>query len=207
MKKSYIFARRITAGRAGSPLGWDGVDDFVSWYVKNKSATSQKAALKLLYKNAVDRSEGRMHGLIVELEGSALTEMWGFRGANISVYLPSNATLKGSQVNVGLHVEVQGGASPITGDWYGAYIYSAPGASPSGDACVLRLEALAAADAGNKTWLEFIGGKGERAMSFGPLATQTAWAYTGTPTNIQGWVKVRVGPNFDRWIALYETGP
>ena len=205
MKRTLIYARRVTAGKSGAERSWDGIDDFSAWYVKNKSATSEKALLKLFVKNDVARTAGRLNGLIVEVEGKAAVDLYGGRAANISLYIPSDAPVSGGQINCGLHVEAQGGQS-ITGDWYGAYIYSAPGAVPSGSHGVLRLEANPTTDTRNEAWIHFVGGKGLYAMAFGPLATQTAWAYTGTPGTIAGWLKVKVA-TFDRWIALYSVAP
>jgi len=201
----YIDAQRITAGVSGTPKSWSGNDDFISWYVKNLSATSEKAAHKIFITNDVARTAGRLNGLIVEVEGKAGVDLYGGRAANISLYIPSDADVSGGQINCGLHVEAQGGKT-ITGDWYGAYIYSAAGAAPSGSNGVLRLEANPTADDRNEAWIHFVGGYGQYAMAFGPLATQTAWAYTGTPTTIAGWLKVKVGTN-DRWIALYSGAP
>ena len=205
MRKSFIFARRITAGKSGAERGWDGVDDFSAWYALNKSATSEKALLKLFVKNDIARTSGRLNGLIVEVEGKAALDLYGARAANISLYIPSDTPVSGGQVNCGLHVEAQGGLS-ITGDFYGAYIYSAPSAVPTGSHGVLRLESNVTADNRMETFIHFVGGKALYAMAFGPLATQTAWGYTGTPTNQVGWLKVKVATE-DRWIALYDTTP
>lgn len=206
MKKTYIFARRLTSGKSGAERSWDGVSDFSAWYAKNKSATSEKGILKLFVKNDVARTAGRLNGLIVEVEGKAAVDLYGGRAANISLYIPSDAPVSGPGINVGLHVEAQGGQS-IAGEWYGAYIYSAPGATPSGNNGVLRLEASGVGpDARNRAWLQFVGPYGQYAMAVGPLATQTAWNYLGTPTTIAGWLKVQVA-TFDRWIALYSVAP
>lgn len=206
MKRSYIFARRITSGKSGAPLGWDGNDDFSAWYAKNKSATSEKAILKLFVTNDIARTAGRLNGLIVEVEGKAAVDLYGARGANISLYIPSNTPVSGGQLNCGLHVEAQGGQS-ITGDFFGAYIYTAPGAAASGSSGVMRLEANVTNDNRNKAWVHFVGGKGEVAFDFGPLATQTAWGYMGTPTKgVGGWIKVKVA-TFDRYIQLYDQAP
>lgn len=206
MKKSIIFARRIQAGRSGSPIGWDGVSDFSAWYTKNKSADSSKAALRLFTINDIARTGGQLNGLIVEVEAKAGVELWTARGANISLYIPSNTPVSGGPATYGLHVEAQGGLS-IAGDWYAAYIYNAPGAQPTSISNgVMKLEANVTADNRNRSWIEFVGGKGQYVMAFGPLQTQTAWAFTGTPTNIAGWFKVLVGLA-DRWVALYDTAP
>lgn len=203
MKRSLIYARRISSGKSGAERSYDGVSDFSAWYVVNKSATSEKAILKLFHKNNAARTAGRLNGLIVEVEAKAAVDVYGVRGANISVYVPSDADISGGQINCGLHVECQGGNS-VTGDWYGAYIYSAPGAAPSGSNGVLRLESNVSADNRNEAWIHFVGGKGSYAMAFGPLATQTAWAYTGDITGTAaGWILVKVGTN-DRKIQLYS---
>lgn len=203
MKRNFIYARRITAGKSGAERSFDGVNDFSAWYVINKSATSEKAVLKLFHKNNAARTSGRLNGLIVEVEGKAAVDLYGARAANISLYIPSDADVSGGQINCGLHVEAQGGNS-ITGDWYGAYIYSAPSAAPSGSNGVLRLESNVSADDRNEAWIHFVGGKGEYAMSFGPLATQTAWAYTGSLSVQAGWLKVKVA-TADRYIPLYSS--
>lgn len=206
MKRTgYIDAQRLWAGVSGAEKPWSGAGDFVAWYVKNLSATSEKAGLKLFVKNDIARTAGRLNGLIVEVEGKAALDLYGARAANISLYIPSDTPVSGGQINCGLHVEAQGGQS-ITGDWYGAYIYSAPGAVPTGSHGVLRLEANPSADNRNEAWIHFVGGKGLYALAFGPLATQTAWAYTGSPSTIAGWLKVKVALN-DRWIALYSGSP
>lgn len=205
MKRSYIFARRITAGKSGTPRDWDGVSDFSAWYANNKSATGTKGILKLFVTHDDDRTGGRLEGLILEVEGKAAKDIYNVRGANISVYLPSDTVVSGAGVNAGLHVEMQGGTG-IIGDWYGAFIYSAPGAAPSGGNAVLRLEANVTADDRNDAWIVLVGGKGNYAMSFGPLQTQTAWSYTGSPSNQVGWVKVKIGL-VDRWLMLYDTSP
>ena len=201
----FISAGRLRAGGSGAPAPWSGGDDYANWYVKNLSATSEKAGHKLFVTNDIARTAGRLNGLIVEVEGKAAVDLYGGRAANISLYIPSDAPVSGGQINCGLHVEAQGGQS-ITGDWYGAYIYSAPGAVPSGSHGVLRLEANPDADNKNEAWIHFVGGKGLYAMAFGPLATQTAWGYTGTPSTIAGWLKIKVA-TFDRYVALYETAP
>lgn len=203
MKKSIIFARRIQAGRSGSPIGWDGVSDFSAWYATNKSLTGSKALLKLFVNHVLDRTGGRLEGLILEVEGKAAKDIYNVRGANISVYLPSDTVVSGGGVNVGLHVEMQGGTG-IIGDWYGAHIYSAPGGIPGGGNAVLRLESNVSADNRNSSWLTFVGGKGEYAMVFGPLSTQTAWAYLDDITGggATGWLLLKVG-SADRKIQLY----
>ncbi len=201
----YIDAQRLWAGVSGTEKSFTGSDDFVAWYLKNLSATSEKAALKLFHKNDIARTAGRLNGLIVEVEGKAALDLYGARAANISLYIPSDTPVSGGQVNCGLHVEAQGGLS-ITGDFYGAYIYSAPSAVPTGSHGVLRLESNVTADNRMETFIHFVGGKALYAMAFGPLATQTAWGYTGTPTNQVGWLKVKVATE-DRWIALYDTTP
>lgn len=206
MKKiGFIDAQRITAGISGTPKPWRGNDDFVAWYVKNLSATSEKAAHKIFTINDIARTSGRLNGLIVEVEGKAGVDLYGGRACNISLYIPSNTPVTGGQINCGLHVEAQGGQS-ITGDWYGAYIYSAAGAAPTGSNGVLRLEANPSADDRNETWIHFVGGYGQYSMVFGPLATQTAWGYTGTASTMAGWLKVKVA-TYDRWIALYSSSP
>jgi hypothetical protein len=202
-KVGFIDAGRLRAGASGATKGWNGVDDFINYYVKNLSATSEKAAHKLFVTNNAARTAGRLNGLIVEVEGKAAVDLYGARGANISLYIPSDAPVSGGQINCGLHVEAQGGQS-ITGDWYAAYIYNCPGAQPSGSNGVLRLESNVSADNRNEAWIHFVGGKGSYAMSFGPLATQTAWAYTGSLSSQTGWIKVKVA-TADRYIPLYSS--
>ena len=206
MKKiGYIDAQRLRSGISGTPKPFSGDEDFSAWYMKNLSATSEKAGLKLFITNDIARTAGRLNGLIVEVEAKAGLDVYGARAANISLYIPSDVPVSGGQINTALHVEAQGGQS-ITGDWFAAYIYSAPGAVPSGSHGVLRLEANPTADNRNEAWVHFVGGKGLYSMAFGPLATQTAWAYQGSPSTIAGWLKVKVA-TFDRWIALYSGSP
>lgn len=206
MRRSIIFARRITSGKDGSPIGWDGVDDFSAWYVKNKSATSEKGILKLYITNAIDRTAGRLNGLLVKLEGLAGSELWGARAGNVCLRLSPTAKLSGpGLINCGLHVEAYG-ANTIAGDFYGAYIYSAPNAVTGGESAVLRLESNVTADDRNHEWLAVVGGYGEHLMALGPLAFQTAWNYLGSPSNQVGWLKIRIA-SFDRWIMLYDTAP
>lgn len=176
----------------------------VDWSITHNEGTAAKsaydAAFKLTTKNTLALTSGRLCGMSINVEPMAATDAYGVVGFEVSTYMQSDTTVSAS-VN-GMLVKVQGGTS-IAGDWYGLYVYSAPGEAPGSSSYVLRLEHNSAVTTDG--FITFINGSTSPSFLFdcGPNATDTAWAYTGTKTGSEtGWLKVQVGTN-TRYIQLW----
>lgn len=146
------------------------------------------------------RTAGTVKAMSVNIE-PATYEAYAVIGAEVCVYAGA-AALTGSMH--GLFVESQGFSTSIGGDWYSLYVYSAPGAAPSGSSAVARFDhnSAVATDA----FVIFNNGSTcpSALFSVGSNATDTAWGYTGTASTQSGWLLVKVGTN-TRYIALYTT--
>lgn len=162
------------------------------------------AGFKTTWANEIAITSGRLCAMSINCEPKAATDAYKVIGAEICTYLASDVVVSNGPIH-GLFVETQGGGT-IASDFYSLYVYAAPSAVPSGSSAVVRLENNATTDNRLNTFIEFVGGKGNYAMTFGPLATQTAWAYTGTPGTPSGWLKIKVGSD-DRWVQLYSVAP
>lgn len=202
MKRNFIFAQRITAGRSGYPIGWDGVDDFSAWYVKNKSATSEKAALKLHVTNDIARTSGFLNGLWVEVAPKADTEVRDARGAYIRLIIPADTPVSGGWMTCALQVHAQGGLS-FVGDFYAGIFYFAPGVAPDSASHVLRLESNPATNTWVNSFMALVGDP-SYTLSCSGLGTANfpTEDKTSGHTTQSGWIKVDLGGSL-RYIQLY----
>lgn len=175
-------------------------------YTDNLTASTTgayDAGIKYTYTNTVAITSGRLCGMSINVEPVTILDTKKVVGGEVCTYLQSGGVVSGTVH--GLFVETQGGGT-LSSDFYSLYVYAAPSAVPGGSSAVIRIENNATADNRLNTFLEFVGGKGNYAMTFGPLATQTAWGYTGDKTTghttESGWLKVYVG-SAARYIQLY----
>jgi len=158
------------------------------------------AGFKYTYANRQAITSGRLCAMSINCEPLNGEDALKVVGGEICTYL--GATVEVSGAVHGLFVETQGGGT-LSSDFYSLYVYAAPSAVPGGSSGVMRLENNATADNRLDTFIAFVGGYGSYAMTFGPLQTQTAWAYTGDKTGAStGWLKVLVGSAV-RYIQLY----
>jgi len=102
-----------------------------------------------------------------------------------------------------------GSPSQVNSDLYAAWFIVQVGLEPTGTTTILRLESNTKGIT-LESCIDFVC-SGVPQGDFDFLfkchpAHQTSWDDSGTPTNIKGWLKVRIA-TADRWIALYETSP
>ena len=161
------------------------------------------AGFKYTHTNAQAITSGRLCAMSINCEPKDVVDTLKVVGGEVCTYLQATGVVSGTVH--GMFVETQGGGT-LGGDFYSLYVYAAPSAVPSGSSAIVRLENNATADNRLNTFIECVGGKGNYAMTFGPLAAQTAWASTGDKTSghtsESGWIKVKVG-SADRYILLY----
>lgn len=158
------------------------------------------ASFKIAHTNTVAITSNRLCAMSINCEPADSLDALKIVGAEVCTYLPS-ATEVSTTVH-GLFVETQGGGT-LGGDYYSLYVYSAPGANPTGDSACIRVES----NPSTITWVDsFINLVGNPNYTFAISCQGTANSSSGVPTTIAGWMKVNAGGS-DRWIALYSTSP
>ncbi|GAH92924.1 unnamed protein product, partial [marine sediment metagenome] len=103
-----------------------------------------------------------------------------------------------------------GDPSQVNADLWAGWFVVQVGLEPTGSTTILRVESNTKGITLDSC-IDFIAagvpaGDFRYLFNIGPEAEKTAWSYVGAPTNINGWLKVRIAAA-DRWIALYETTP
>jgi len=164
-------------------------------------ATGNYAGIDITVVNTDDRTGGIVKGASINVNPLNSKDINQVYGLESCVYMA--AAVETSGTSCAIFSEIQGGGT-IGGDLYSLYAYYAPSCTPSGSQGVVRLESNVSEDARCETFIHHVGGKALFTWAFGPLATQTAWAYTGTAATQSGWLKVKVATN-TRYIALYTS--
>ena len=165
------------------------------------AATGNYNGLEINVANTDNRTAGHwMKGASINVNPLATKTTGNVYGLEACVYIGGTTVVGGFAAAV--FAEIQGGTT-INSDYYGAYIYSAPAAVPTGDSAVVRLEANVSADNRIDSFIMCVGPKASYWMYVGPLHHCTAWEDTsGAVSGAGGWLKVQVG-SATRYVALY----
>ena len=165
------------------------------------AATGNYNGLEINVANTDNRTAGHwMKGASINVNPLATKTTGNVYGLEACVYIGGTTVVGGFAAAV--FAEIQGGTT-INSDYYGAYIYSAPAAVPTGDSAVVRLEANVSADNRIDSFIMCVGPKASYWMYVGPLHHCTAWEDTsGTVSGDGGWLKVQIGAS-TRYVALF----
>lgn len=155
------------------------------------------ASFKLAHTNAVAITSNRLCAMSINCEPANTVDALKVVGAEICTYLAAATVVSG--VVHGLFVETQGGGT-LGSDYYSLYVYSAPGANPTGDSACVRIESNPA----TVTWVDsFINMVGNPNFTFKISCQGTANLGTGDKTGTpSGWMIVDAG-GATRYIQLY----
>ena len=176
----------------------------VNWTLTDAEASggAYDAGFKITVANNAAKTGGRICAASLNCEPKDAVDAYKVVGGEVCTYMASSVTVTGAVH--GFFCEMQG-ATSIGSDCYSLYVYYAPSCVPSGSSAAVRIENNTSADGRmDSGFIAFVGGKGDFFITCGPLATQTAWAYTGTVSTQSGWLKIKVG-SATRYIGLYTS--
>lgn len=158
------------------------------------------ASFKIAHTNAVAITSNRLCAMSINCEPANTVDAYKIVGAEVCTYLPA-ATVVSNAVH-GLFVETQGGGT-LGADYYSLYVYSAPGANPTGDSACVRIESNPSTITWVDEWIAFVGDP-NYAFSFSCQGTASLGTgdKTSGHTTESGWLKVNAG-GADRFIQLY----